>query len=55
MIDLGTKAFKDAMDKNVFDIIKRKFTGVANGRTINGYFEMNSQGERIIKTWWISN
>jgi hypothetical protein len=62
MKDLGYKAFKDAMDNNKFDLIDplkgsvtpRTFEGVANGRTISGYYkELN--GEKIISTWWIKS
>ncbi|HET6226689.1 MAG TPA: CdiA family toxin C-terminal domain-containing protein, partial [Bacteroidia bacterium] len=54
MIDLGAKAFKNAMDTNGFTIGNRMFTGTANGRTIVGYFEVVN-GERIPRTWWIEN
>lgn len=62
MKDLGYKAFKDAIDNNKFDLIDpntgnqlfRTFEGVANSRTISGYYkEVN--GEKIISTWWIKN
>jgi len=48
MKDLGYKAFKDAIDNpNKIDINGiRTFEGVANGRTISGYYkEVN--GEKI--------
>jgi hypothetical protein len=60
MKDLGYKAFKDAMDNNRFDVVltngasNRTFKGMANGRTIEGYYkEVN--GDKVISTWWIFN
>jgi hypothetical protein len=56
MKDLGYKSFKDAIDNlTKIDINgPRTFEGIANGRTISGYYkELN--GEKIISTWWIKN
>ena len=62
MKDLGYKAFKDAMDNNKFDLINpvtgqaalRTFEGVANAKTISGFYK-TINGENIISTWWIKN
>ncbi|WP_235820821.1 CdiA family toxin C-terminal domain-containing protein, partial [Flavobacterium covae] len=60
MKDLGYRAFKDAMDKNTFnvidpltnEVIPRTFKGVANGKTIMGHYK-TVNGENIISSWWI--
>jgi hypothetical protein len=60
MKDLGYKSFKDAMDKNAFnvfdpltnEVIPRTFKGSANGRTIMGHYKIVN-GENIISSWWI--
>ncbi|MGZ7117244.1 MAG: hypothetical protein ACXVHS_07340 [Methanobacterium sp.] len=57
MKDLGYNSFKYAIDNNTFDlppIGARGFYGIANGRTIQGYYQIVN-GEKVIKTWWISN
>ncbi len=60
MKELGYKSYKDAMDKNSFDVkdpltnleIPRSFQGSANGRTILGHYK-TVNGENIISSWWI--
>ena len=62
MKDLGYKAFKDAMVNNKFDLVDpltgntlpRTFEGIANGRTISGYYK-TINGENVINTWWVKN
>jgi hypothetical protein len=62
MKDLGYYGFKDAIDRNNFNImnpvtnspISRSFEGNSNGLIIFGYYnEIN--GQKIISTWWIKN
>ena len=55
MKELGYKAFKDAIDNSKFDTFgPRRFNGIANGKTIHGYYKV-VDGEKVLKTWWIVN